>query len=417
MKVLLANSPFRGGGITAYATQLVSCLSQDTELIVVLTNDDKAPIKIEGVKVLYYDTERLTINNAKAFINLINKELKPDVVIGSMATIIPVIAPYLNNDIKVITVSHSGKYFSSDYCAVNHKYLDRIIAASSDSNKHYLERKFHIHDKNKIKVIYNFVSDDDEIENLRLKKKDHKPIKLIYAGGSSIGKAPHLMAEILAALLKTDLDFRFYWTGNPKIPLTTTVFKHSKLKYLTQLLPADERVVFPGRVPDKRDFDMLLGSANIMMATSKNEGCSMALLEGHRAGCIFVVADYGNSNSEIVRKGNSGFVVDHNDINAFVDVVRNIITDHSSYYQLYENSHNTFRKDLCYSVWKEKFFSVLNSEPNHKSRNRKISRVGLWMGIQKIKWLYRMSLMNRFMQLSLPAYLSFRKQYHDFKKK
>ena len=413
MKVLLANSPFFGGGITTFCKELATCLSNDTELTVVLTSDAKSPIEDANVEVLYHDTTTLTVKNALFFIDLINNHIKPDVLIISAATIVSVIIPYLNDNIKVITVSHSGKYFYSDYCAVNHKYIDKIIAASSEYNKRYLERKFHIRNKDKIKVIYNFVADDPELEALRFKKREQTPISIVFAGGSSIGKAPELVAKILKALLKTDLDFKFYWTGKSNIPLTTTIFKRSKLKQIQQLFSSDERLVFPGRIPDKRDFDKLTGSANIMLAPSKNEGCSMALLEGHRAGSIFIVADYENSNSEIVRNGNSGFVVNHKDIDDFVAIIGKIINNHSSFYKYYENSHNTFIKELSYPVWKERVFSVLNGTKNHKQRKSKVTTWGLLRGILTIKRLYYMSLLNRFLDLSFPSYLSFRRQFRD----
>ena len=417
MKILLANSPFHGGGITTYCKELAACLSKDTELTVVLTNDAKNPINDTNVKVLYHDTTTLTVKNALFFIDLINNQIRPDVVIVSAATIVSVIIPYLNDHIKVITISHSGKYFYSDYCAVNHKYIDRIIAASSDYNKRYLERKFHIHNKDKIKVIYNFVSGNQELEALRFKKRGQSPISIVFAGGSSIGKAPELVAKIATALLNTNLDFRFYWTGNSNIPLTTTIFKRSKLKRIQQLFPQDERLIFPGRIPDKKDFDKLMGSTNIMLAPSKNEGCSMALLEGHRAGSIFIVADYENSNSEIVRNGNSGFVINHKRIDDFVNTIRDIINNHPAYYHLYENSHNTFKTLLSYPVWKENIFDTLNGETNHKRRKDQISRVGIYLYILQMKWLHYTSLWNRFLQLSFPSFLSFCTQYMKMKRR
>lgn len=378
---------------------------------VVLTSDAKSPIEDTNVEVLYHDTTTLTVKNALFFIDLINNHIKPDVVIISAATIVSVIIPYLNDYIKVITVSHSGKYFYSDYCAVNHKYIDKIIAASSDFNKRYLERKFHINNKDKIKVIYNFVADDSELEALRFKKREQKPISIVFAGGSSIGKAPELVAKILKALLKTNLDFRFYWTGKTNIPLTTTIFKRSKLKQIQQLFSSDERLIFPGRIPDKRDFDKLTSSANIMLAPSKNEGCSMALLEGHRAGSIFIVADYENSNSEIVSNGNSGFVINHKRIDDFVNIIRDIINNHPAYYHLYDNSHETFQTRLSYAVWKQNIFNVLRSKADHEKRKINISKIFLRYNILKIKWLYASSLLYRFLQLSLPSYLSFHMQY------
>ncbi len=112
MKVLLVNSPFGGGGITTFANQLIACLSGDTELTVVLGDDKKAPITNPLVKVIYHDTMSLTVDNAMYFVDLINNIEKPDVVIVSTAIIIPIIVPYLNDNIRVMTVSHSGRFFS-----------------------------------------------------------------------------------------------------------------------------------------------------------------------------------------------------------------------------------------------------------------------------------------------------------------
>jgi len=418
MKVLLVNTALGGGGgIATYAKQLIDCLSADSEMTAILGKGKKLPINNSNVRILYHDVELLTVANALFFIDLINNDIAPDIVIASKATIIPVIVPYLNDHIKVITVSHSGKYFESDYCAVNNEYVDRIIAASSEYNKRYLEKKFHIKDKEKIKIVYNFLANDEEIENLRFKKKDQTPISIVYAGSSAVSKSPELVTQIISALLKTDLDFRFYWTGGePTVPLTTNVFKFSKLKNVKQLFPKDDRLIFPGRVPDKRDFDFLMGSANIQLAPSANEGCAMALIEGHRAGSIFIVADYENSNREIVDKGNSGFVVNHCDVEAFVNRITDIIKNPAAYEKYYENAHNTFLNYHSYPVWKKQLFEVINAPVNHITRKKKISKFGLWRSIFQMKWLLKMSLVNRFFELSLPSFISFYKQFKTVNK-
>lgn len=416
MKVLLANSPFLGGGITTYATQLIQCLSGDTDLTVVLGDDKAAPIKDPRVKVLYHNTKLLSISNALFFIHLINDDIKPDVIIASAATIIPVIAPFLDDGIRVFTVSHSGKFFMSDYSAINHKYLDGIIAASSDYNKQYLERKFHIENKNKIKVIYNFMDGDDDIEALRFEKSTQNPISIVYAGATSVHKSPELVAKIVNRLLSTDLKFKFFWTGNNPMPLSKTIFKYSKLKSVEQLMTKDERLVFTGRIPSKQEYDKLLGSANIMLAPSKNEGCSMAVLEGHRAGCIFVVADFKNSNSEIVRKGNSGFIVDHRDVDKFVDIISDIIKNPQAYTEFYKRSHNTFTSLLTYPIWRTKIFEVINGEYNHKKRKSAVSKTSILYGIMRMKLLQKESLYNVFFLLTLPSSLSLYWQYRTNKR-
>lgn len=412
MKILLANSPFSGGGITTYAVQLIKCLTEDVELSVVVPHDKRSPITDKRVKVYYYDTQDLSVKNARFFIRLINEDIRPDVLIVSAARIIPVIAPYLNDNIKIITISHSGRFFHSEYSAINHKYIDNIIAASSEYNKEYLLRKCRVKDSNKIKVIYNFLDKDEELENLRFSKSQQRPISLIFVNGGSVHKSPDLVAKIVIELLKTDLNFRFYWMGNPAIPLTTTIFRFSRFKNVRQLFPDDERLIFPGYISSKRDFDKFTASANIMLTPSRNEGCSMALLEGHRAGCLFIVGDYGNSNREIVEKGNSGFVINHKDVDGFVNLIRDIVTNPEKYDEYYENSHNTFVNYLSYPVWKEKLFSVVNSHSSHRKRKIKATQMGLLYNIYKMKWLKLKCQIDLTLRYSFPSFFTYHKLYH-----
>ena len=203
----------------------------------------------------------------------------------------------------------------------------------------------------------------------------------------------------------------------PIIPLTSTIFKYSKFKDPKQLFPNDKRLIFPGYIASKRDFDRFTASANIVIAPSRNEGCSMAILEGHRAGSLFIVADFKNSNREIVEKGNSGFVVKGNDIDGYVNIISDIITNPDKYEKYYENSHNTFTSYLTYPIWKEKIFSVINGPLSHKKRKEKTSVIGLIRGIIKMNWLLFSCQIESTLCITLPSYIGFRRLYRKVGRK
>lgn len=397
MKILLVNSTFEGGGITTYATELIKCLSQDNDLTVVLKDDSIRPITTPGVKVLYYNPQELSKKNALFFIKLINEEIKPDLVISSLGLIVPVIVPYIDEDIRVMTVSHSGKYFNSEYSAFNHKYLDNIIAASSCFNKHYLERRFHIKDNTKINVIYNFLASDPVLEKYRLTKKNNNPVSIIYAGGWFPIKNPNLVLKVLCGLLKTDLEFKFYWTGETRIPLVyKKPFRKIKLQDIRQLVPQDERVVFTGRLKSKSEFDKLMASSNILLSPSIIEGCSMLLLEALRSGSICVVGDYPHGNKEIVENGNCGFVIDHHKSKEFVRVISEIIRNHDDYVCYYENSFNTYQKGHSYSVWKTQLNDLIAKKTMHHPRMVKINTVRVSYDIFRLKTMLKLNPVRRF---------------------
>lgn len=323
-----------------------------------------------------------------------NKLIKPDVVIASFALIIPVISPFLNDNIKLITVSHSGKYFASDYCALNHKYIDYIIGASSDYNKSYLERKFHIKDNSKIRVIYNSVASDSELEKLRNAKKKNDVISIVYSGGGLPGKNPDLVLRILCRLLKTGLNFKFYWTGGTKLPIPKRISKYFKLNDVRQFFQEDDRVVFAGRIDPAEEFIRFVSTPNILLNPSRNEGCSMLLLQALRSGSICVVGDFLHSNREIIERGKCGFVIDHHSPHAFVDRLIEIITHHDDFTQIYENAHDTYVNHLTYPVWKQSMDTLLAGKMNHKERQQNVNTIRLMWDLYRMKALSRRTILT-----------------------
>lgn len=166
MKILLCSSSFGGGGITSYAHELIENFSIGNEFYVMLGSEKKSPIKNSKVKVLYHDMSDISMQNLKRTIKIINEDIKPDIVINSFAKVISLIAPYLNNNIKLVTVSHSLKYIEAELAGMNNKYVDNIIALSH-SGKRYISKHFSIKDTDKISVIYNFVGEHPNAEKYR----------------------------------------------------------------------------------------------------------------------------------------------------------------------------------------------------------------------------------------------------------
>ena len=121
MKILLASSSFAGGGITSYAHELINCYSEGNDFSVIIGNDEQCPIIKTGVKVYKYNCSDISFSNIRSIIKLINEEICPDILISSCAKVIALALPYLNDSIKIITVSHSLKYIEADIAAFNYQ--------------------------------------------------------------------------------------------------------------------------------------------------------------------------------------------------------------------------------------------------------------------------------------------------------
>lgn len=412
MKIVFASSSFGGGGITSYAHEVIKNFSKDNDFSVIIGDDTVSPINVENVKVYKYECSDLSVSNARRILDLINNELKPDVLIGNFADIIPVIAPYLLDSIKLLTISHSLKYEAADIAGVAHRYIDTIIAASSSYNKKYLENRFHIVDKDKIKIILNFVEDLPEADKIRNEKRTQTPITIVYPGGSSPSKSPDVVVKILLRLLKTDAQFKFYWMKSKGVGFTN-ITRRFGLNSISDITGnQDPRLIFPGRLPTREDAVNLISRANILLFPSRREGCPMALLEGMRVGTIPIVSDYGNANMELISDGDNGFVIPHRDINGFVERIVDIIKHPDKYSHIPDNSREYYLRNLSFSVWKKNMEAVIyDRTSNHTRRKENPSSFALKMHILKIKLLVRFCQFECFFQETIPTIFTLIKMY------
>lgn len=363
MKILLATSSFKNGGITSYAHEMIELLSKDHFVYVIIGDDSCAPIIYPNVQVFYYETTDVSIKNSRSILDLINNDIKPNLIINSNALAISLISPYINNLVRIITVSHSLRYNESDVAAYNGKYVDNIVALSR-YNKIYLERKFNFTKTKKIKLIYNFTKEYKNSEVILSRKKQNSILNIVFTGGGAPSKNPELVLSILNKLISTTLSFRFYWIGNTNPPFK----RFQKFKKIEELLPADKRVVFTGKL-SREDAMKIISEANIFLIPSRREGCPMALLEAMSFGTITLTSDYKNACREIIEKESAGYVLSHNSLESFVNTIINIIENHSKYLNIYDLSVNTYSKHLSSKVWNEKMFKLINSTIlEHKQR-------------------------------------------------
>ncbi len=365
MKILIASSSFGGGGITSYACEVIDAFARDHQVSVMLGNDDRLPITTPGVRVLYYNLSVLTTDNLRRVLHVVNDELRPDVIINSFAAAISVLAPYFNDSIRLVTVSHSLKYVEAEVAGMNHRYVDKVIALSGYS-KAYLRRRFGISDE-KVDVIYNFVAEHPRANDYLVAKRDTVRVKILFPGGCAPSKTPELALKLVRELIKTDLPFDFYWMGGNMIHLSK-YFKFLGLDKVNALIPADPRIHITGKI-SREDAEEMIAATNVFFMPSRREGCPMSLIEAMRVGAVCVVSDFNNANKEIVRDGIDGIVVDHRDVKACVARFVDIIAHHDDYKHYYEASRERYATLLSESTWQEKMNRVVVEAPmSHSNR-------------------------------------------------
>ena len=363
MKILLVTSSFRGGGITSYAHEVVNCFSRDCEVSVIIGSDEKLPFDRSIVKVYNIESTDLSIENAKRLIELINEEIKPNAILNSNSALMSLVTPYINDKIRIVSVSHSLRYNEADTAGLNSNYADGLIALST-FNKDYLCNQFKISDRDKVSVIYNCVEEQKDALSLREHKKENAKIRIVYAGGTSAPKSPELVYNIMQRLLKTTADFEFYFMGTN----SPTLQSIQRYKTLQDLFNPDPRVIFTGRIP-RQEAEAISNSANIFLVPSRREGCPMAMIEAMRVGCIIITSDFENACQEMVEDGVNGFVIPHKEESAFVDKILDIINHHEKYLPLYDACYDNYKRRFSFEPWRNQMVDILESPIlNHSKR-------------------------------------------------
>ena len=367
MKILLVNPSFKGGGITSYAHELINCFHKLSDFSVMIGDDSQNPISETGVAIYKVDSSDLSYKNACKALELINNNIVPDVIISSNSKLIAVLLPYLLDSIKVISICHSTGSSETEISGYNHLYCDHIIALSKYAKVRIIKRH-HLHDRNMVTSIPSQVAELTDAVLIIENKIKNRVKKIVFLGGGNGTKSPDLVAKVLRKLLKKEMNFEFYWVGDTMPPL----HRFSFLKDVKMLIPTDKRVIFTGKV-SRTDALKYTSMADIYLLPSRREGCPISLLEAMRTGAIIIVADYNISNKEIVSEANNGYVIKHNDINKYVEVISEIITGEKDLTQFYLNSYHYYKENLTEAVWANRMMKVVNLPGNHKKRDKVIS--------------------------------------------
>lgn len=404
MKILIATSSVTpNAGIPSYNRELCSLL-ENTNDMHLLVDEDIA--EYHGYTKVY-STSRLNIYGFEDCKNLVFSlcQEQYDIIINSNSHIMSIIAPYMNDATRIITISHSLGTMDCDNAAFNNKYIDNIVALSANCKK-YIEKRFRISKDNKVSVIFNSVTNRKDAKEICDKKKKTNTLKIVFAGGTASSKSPDLVIPIIWELCKTKLSFKFYWMGITTPPLK----KIQPFKDVRLILPKDPRVIVTGHIPQKEAAEIIAG-CNVFLAPSRREGFPMALLEAMRVGCIPVVSDFNIANKEIINNGVNGFIVPHKNIHQFVALLTKLIEHHPEYWTIYDESYNTFVNKLCFTEWHKKINTLIaETKCNHKSR-QKISRWHFVFNVWRFRLLDRYNLIENHIFEVIPCAIKFNRFY------
>jgi len=405
-KILLITTSFvtGKGGTAKYARDFV-CAFSDKYNFVVITGDDYSKKENDKFKVYNLELNKLKYSNGKYLLDLIKKE-KPSIIINSAARLCSLITPFIPENIKVFSVSHFVNGILAKTAGLNPKYINYVICLSTFGKK-FIDRYYKISDKNKSVVIFNFAKDSNsQIEKI---KKSSKKNIIVYPGGTAYYKQPIMVLKAIIKLLKTDLDFEFYWLGSENIIGANWPF--IKLKTISQILPNDQRIMNIGSV-DSNMSKTIISSANIFVLPSKGEGCPLSLIEAMQAGCIPIISDAKHGSLDIIVNKYSGIVVPENNSEILFQNLYDIIINHDTYIDIYNNSKSRFQEMLTENKWVNEMQILFDSSSIIKRLNNYNYLVFLVFLLKFSRMIFFEYIIDRFRQLK--QFIAFRYYFKFF---
>jgi glycosyltransferase involved in cell wall biosynthesis len=360
MKILLATSKasLTSGGIASYNYELLRILGKRNQMFLI-TDSDEHDIPGYEKTLSLHGIDIHSFNECKKLLESINAD-EFDLIINSRSSLMPILAPFVNA--PVISVAHFVNGFQADNAGYNSEYQSSIIALSN-YGKQYIDNKFSIADKEKVKVVYNFVADSSSTFNEK-KVKREVPV-IVYPGGASRHKGFDFVMLAVYRLLKENIRFKFYWLGGETLPVNQlSLFR---FHYIHQFFKPDDRLVITGQIP-RAEAEQIIGDANIFLLPSRGEGCPMTLLEAMREGCIPVISDAKHGSLELIQMLGCGDIVKKCNGYTIYKHLKQIIEHIDEFRDCYKNTYEFSKKDLSQKVWEEQMNQIIILS----SKNKKI---------------------------------------------
>ncbi len=197
--------------------------------------------------------------------------------------------------------------------SISNRYIFKNIVtnviANTEATKRTINQNFRLIDENKIKVIYNGIclEDFDKLPYQSRRKGDKFIIGNI--GRLVEQKAQHYLIRLAKILKQSQLNFEIVIGGTGKL--------ENDLLALSRRLDVTDVVKFVGFVDNSRDFLM---NTDLFVLTSLWEGFGYVLVEA-MACRVPTVAFNISSNPEIIEDNETGFLVEHKNIEQLAEKI------------------------------------------------------------------------------------------------
>lgn len=241
------------------------------------------------------------------------------------------VSPMLSSNICVVGLIQGDDPLHYEHVHRLGAYWDAIVAVSEEIAQKVIEQDPAF--ARRVHVIPNTVVVPASCPARSRKVGD--PIRIVYHGVlNTYQKLILHIPEILKEMDRADVPFHLTIAGDGP--------QKDELLALCQKWLDAGHMEYKGLLPHER-IDPLLRDHDAYIMTSRFEGMPHAVLEAMSQGCVPVVSDIASGIPEVVKDGESGFIVPIGDFTAFADRFGRLQRDLELYRRMSEATHRSIQ--------------------------------------------------------------------------
>lgn len=241
-----------------------------------------------------------------------------------------------------------GKTYTQTLGKLIFNFCDKLVVLSNNLAED--SKKIGISPK-KVCVIpngINFNQFSPEVDGTEIRKKlnitDNEKV-ILFVGRLSLVKRVDILIDVIKRLSEEGLQVKAVIIGDGEYR-----------DYYHKLAESNNNIIFTGSISHS-EIQKYFAMADVFMLPSLSEGLPNVLLEV--AACAKpIVATNTGGISDIVIHGKTGFLVEHGDLDAFIEYVRLILNDEELSKKLGNNAYEHVRKEFDWSVIIKKYEQV-----------------------------------------------------------
>jgi glycosyltransferase involved in cell wall biosynthesis len=314
-KVLIANSHIPWGGLGQYSINLSKVLAKKSFEVYGLVTHNKEDLYndfSESTIRTYYIGDLPKVRKYIQCIRII-KKLRPDYIfINNLATI-HFVLPFIRNA-KIISVIHSDQEEFYRIASINKSYIHKWIAPTPKIKIGFFDYVKHSIPEREIKIIPHGV----DVGSLCSDEINLGTFNIAFVGALYYHKGVESLPKIFSDFHKECQDSRLTIIGDGDLK--------DKLKEDFISFKLDQFVSILGVIPNS-EVRNKLREIDVLLFPTRVESFGIVIAEAMIEGVVPIVSMLEGITDMIVLDGESGFLVDKDDTDGFVDKLKVLYHD------------------------------------------------------------------------------------------